>query len=82
MSASTAVYSPAAQACEALDAVVGAVGGKPDQIELPHQHLAIDRMVVDHQHTESLASGAQRIRLRQRIGPQQAPPAANPPALP
>ena len=71
MSASTAVYWPAAQASSAFDAVVGAVGGEPDQIELAHQHLAVDRMIVDHQHAEPLAPRAQRVRLGRGIGPQQ-----------
>ena len=39
---------------ERLDAVVGAVGREPEQLELAHQHLAVDRMIVDHQHAEPL----------------------------
>ena len=35
---------------QALDAVGGRIGGDAERQELAHQHLAIDGMVVDHQH--------------------------------
>ena len=34
--------------------VGGGIGGDADGAQLPHQDLAIDRMIVDHQHLATL----------------------------
>ena len=43
-----------------LDAVVRGFRRDAEQAELPHQDLAVDRMVVDDQHARHRAVGARR----------------------
>ena len=41
-----------------LAAVLGGIGGEAEEPQLAHQHIAIDRMVVDHQQPRRCAAGA------------------------
>ncbi len=62
-----------------LAAVLGGIGGEAEEPELAHQHIAIDRMVVDHQQPRPLVTaGASQPSLPEIGGEGRACPGLDP----